>query len=59
MSDVRFIYMVERADEPGKYRQASQSWANRPAYVFEGVDGDEENNTVTYWFRRKTEDDAA
>ena len=51
------IYMVERADRPGEYRRVSRAVANRDAYVFEGVDGDEEADTVTYWHRRKTKDD--
>jgi hypothetical protein len=59
MSDHKSIYMVESASKPGEYRKTSRSWANRPAYVFEGVDGDEDANTVTYWYRRATPDERA
>jgi hypothetical protein len=53
------IYMVERIreDEAGHgYRRVTREQVT-DAYVFEGVDGDEEANTVTYWYRRKTQDD--
>lgn len=52
--DLISVYMIERAD--GSYRRASRSQIT-DRHVFEGVDGDEETNTVTYWFRRATDDD--
>jgi hypothetical protein len=57
------IYMVERerpdpdAPAPLRYRRVSRAVTLKPVYVFEGVDGDEEADTVTYWFRRRTEEE--
>lgn len=48
------IYMVERED--GSYERVSRAGVPM-THVFEGVDGDEEKDTVTYWFRRQTKED--
>lgn len=49
------IRMVERADG-SSYRRCSTSEVQRltdaGTIEFEGVDGDEYANTVTYWYRR-------
>jgi hypothetical protein len=52
--DVKSVYMLERADGSG-YRRVSRS-ALTTDYVLEGVDGDEEANTVTYWYCRRGEE---
>lgn len=53
------IRMIERADGSG-YRRGSTSEVRRLLTVgtieFEGVDGDEHANTVTYWYARKGEE---
>lgn len=46
------IYMIQKLD--GSFRRARKA-PTSPRYVFEGVDGDEEANTVTYWYVRATE----
>lgn len=53
----RAIYMLERARELGAYRPTTYLEINRLCgrIVFEGVDGDELENTVTYWYRRALE----
>lgn len=51
---VETIWMVERADGSG-YRRVSREVTLTPFYELEGADGDEEANTVTYWFRRHEE----
>lgn len=43
------VYMIQRADNG--YRRVSRS-AIPEGFVLEGVDGDEDANVVTYWFRR-------
>lgn len=56
----RSIYMVEQLTRPGEYRSRSASArtrlvdADRVRLV--GVDGDEEANTVTYWYDITKED---
>jgi molybdate-binding protein len=51
------IRMVERANGSG-YRAVSDAQFRRLTGIqFEGVDGDEEANTVTYWYCRKTEEE--
>jgi hypothetical protein len=54
------VRMVERV-ERGRYRRASRSEITRMldagTIVLEGADGDEELDTVTYWFSRDTEGD--
>lgn len=51
------IYMAERANRTG-YRKVPRN-ALTEQHIFEGADGDEEADTVTYWFRRRDEDDEA
>jgi hypothetical protein len=59
---VTSVYLIERADGSG-YRRVSRSRLDaliaKPFnfWIFEGVDGDEEADTVTYFYRRRTEDD--
>jgi hypothetical protein len=48
------IYMVERADGTS-YRRVPRGVTLAPVYELEGVDGDEEADTVTYWYRRAEE----
>lgn len=54
------IRMIERADRNG-YRRASASVVaallNRGTIRLEGVDGDEDANTVVRWYRRSNSDD--
>ena len=47
------IYMLERAD--GSSYRVPRSVTLAPVYELEGVDGDEEADTVTYWYRRREE----
>lgn len=51
---MREVRMVRRVDT-NEYRRASVSEVKRRmasrALIFEGVDGDEETNTVTYYYR--------
>lgn len=55
MSAVKSVYMVERLDGDG-YRKVFpeelRRMLERQVVTLEGVDGDEEANTVTYWYRR-------
>lgn len=55
----RTIRMVERADRNG-YRETSTSETRHlldtGTVRFEGVDGDEDANTVVYWYTRDVED---
>jgi hypothetical protein len=53
-TEVESIYMVERADGSG-YRRVSRDVTLARVYELEGADGDEEANTVTYWYRRAEE----
>ena len=54
--------MIERADGSG-YRRVSRSRLDAliagpfAVWIFEGVDGDEGADTVTYWYRRRSEED--
>lgn len=41
----------------GGYRAMRKPPASIDRYVFEGVDGDEDAGTVTYWVRRRVEGD--
>lgn len=56
MSTHKDIYKVERTDGTG-YRKISRAemvrMRNAGTIRFEGVDGDEEANTVTYWYTRE------
>lgn len=58
-TDVR---MIRRRADSTEYRRAPIAEVRRRLasrlIVFEGVDGDEETDTVTYWYRpRRAEDD--
>lgn len=52
------IYMVQRADS-AEYDETTKEEADlmlsMGLITLEGVDGDEEKNTVTYWFLRPEE----
>ena len=56
MSDHRSIYKVPYARSEG-YREVSEAEAKRLCHAriicLEGVDGDEDANTVTYWYTRE------
>jgi hypothetical protein len=57
---VTVIRMVERANGTGYWRAPSyvvSPMVDNGAIRMEGVDGDEEANTVTYWYARRSEDD--
>lgn len=51
---IRVIRMVQSATDPNKYNQRTSSQMNcmTTKLILEGADGDEESNTVTYWYRR-------
>ena len=53
------IYMVEARKGGYLPRTQPQFLALKADLIFEGVDGDEEANTVTYWYRRATDEDPA
>lgn len=50
------IYRVALARDPARYRRVGEDNMNRllqsGSVVLEGADGDEDANTVTYWYRR-------
>jgi hypothetical protein len=54
MSNLISKYMVECKADPNTYLSMTRAQMARlksPVYL-EGVDGDEDNNTVTYWYIR-------
>jgi hypothetical protein len=52
----RSVYMVEWAIWPDRYREESAARTlallDGGAIRLAGADGDEETNTVTYWYKR-------
>ena len=52
------VRMVERKDGSGYRRVGEAEYQRRAATLrAEGVDGDEETNTVTYWYTPRNEED--
>lgn len=56
--DHREVFKVQRKGTD-EYRALSRAQfeAHPSDLTFEGVDGDEESNTVTYWYHIRTQDD--